>query len=100
MKVKLSAEQTKSFRLKSEKEQCLGGCVHVSYPPLPAQAPLAEVRSYTPSLSAAPESFPTASPPGRQRAHGATHKREKNFFAYVHFKVFFLAVITSSTTVR
>lgn len=49
------------------------------YPPLPAQAPLAEVRSYTPSLSAAPESFPTVNPPGRQRAHGATHKGRKTF---------------------
>lgn len=42
------------------------------YIPPPALAPPAGVQSYTPSLSAAPENFPTASPQGRQRAHGAT----------------------------
>lgn len=43
----------------------------VSYLPRPEQAPPAEVQSYTPSLSAAPESFPTTSPPGRLHVHGA-----------------------------
>lgn len=51
----------------------------LSYPPLPAQAPPGEVLPYTPSLSAAPESFPTRSPPSRLHAHGATHRGKKNF---------------------
>lgn len=55
--------------LKREQEQC------VTYPPLPAQPPPTEVQPYTPSLSAAPESFPTMSPPGRLHAHGATHAK-------------------------
>lgn len=49
----------------------------MSYTPLPAQAPPEEVQSYTPSLSAAPESFPTKSPPSRLHARGATHREKK-----------------------
>lgn len=62
----------------------------VSYPPPPAQAPPAEVQSYTPSLSAAPESSPTASPPGRRHVHGATHVQRVE--DCIHFRIFWAQI--------
>lgn len=46
----------------------------VPYSLLPARAPPAAVQSYTPSLSATLESFPTESRQGKLHARGATHK--------------------------
>ena len=60
------------FQLTGLQVVCVCVCVS-SYLPLPAQALPTEVQPYTPSLSAAPESFPTGSPPGRLHAHGARH---------------------------
>lgn len=72
----------------------LGGISHAStknknresncwpYSLLLEQVPPAEVRSCIPSLSAAPENFPTASQPGTLHAHEATHNSTLNIDKY------------------